>query len=123
MGDQTAIREDDQDGFLTILDNFDTVGESAGGEERSGGLLEGAAGGGEKLNGGILRKIKNRRWLNQCCGSESGSMSFFRIRIYSPGCIGSGSVSYSNAKLGNKSDEAMKRCDEALNASLLQFLC
>jgi hypothetical protein len=26
-------------------------------------------------------------------------------------------------KLGNKSDEAMKGCDEALNASLLQFLC
>jgi hypothetical protein len=25
------------------------------------------------------------------------------------------------AKLGNKSDEAMKCCDEALNASLLQF--
>jgi hypothetical protein len=27
------------------------------------------------------------------------------------------------AKLGNRSDEAMKRCDEALNASSLQFLC
>jgi hypothetical protein len=27
------------------------------------------------------------------------------------------------AKLGNKSDEAMKRCDEALNDSLLQFFC
>jgi hypothetical protein len=25
------------------------------------------------------------------------------------------------AKLGNSSDEAMKRCDEALNASSLQF--
>jgi hypothetical protein len=27
------------------------------------------------------------------------------------------------AKLGNRSDEAMKQCDEALNASSLQFLC
>ncbi len=27
------------------------------------------------------------------------------------------------AKLGTRSDEAMKRCDEALNTSLLQFLC
>jgi hypothetical protein len=27
------------------------------------------------------------------------------------------------SKLGTRSDEAMKRCDEALNASLLQFLC
>jgi hypothetical protein len=26
-------------------------------------------------------------------------------------------------KLDNRSDEAMKRCDEALNASLLQLLC
>jgi hypothetical protein len=27
------------------------------------------------------------------------------------------------AKLGNRSDDSMKRCDEALNASSLQFLC
>jgi hypothetical protein len=29
----------------------------------------------------------------------------------------------SQPKLGNKSDEAIKRCNEALNASSLQFLC
>ncbi len=33
------------------------------------------------------------------------------------------SIDMQQAKLGNRSDEAMKRCDEALNASLLQFLC
>jgi hypothetical protein len=30
---------------------------------------------------------------------------------------------YTLAKLGKRSDEAMKRCDQALNASSLQFLC
>ncbi len=50
---------DDRHGFLTNLDNFVTVGESARGEELSGGprphpggLLKGAGGGdGEKLHG------------------------------------------------------------------------
>jgi hypothetical protein len=33
------------------------------------------------------------------------------------------SLNWFSAKLGNRSDKAMKRCDEALNASLLQYLC
>jgi hypothetical protein len=31
-------------------------------------------------------------------------------------------LAYTLAKLGKRGDEAMKRCDQALNASLLQFL-
>ncbi len=47
-------------------------------------------------------KIVEYKDLKQCCGSKPGSVSFFRIRIRFPGCLGSGSGSISYSHEHNK---------------------